>query len=45
MDFGATHAQRQPVARKVAVHREEESWHWCLDEQYWPITRPGGQRT
>ncbi|GGU40556.1 Y4yA family PLP-dependent enzyme [Streptomyces lavendofoliae] len=45
MDFGATHAQRQPVARKVAVHREGESWHWCLDEQYWPITRPGGPRT
>ncbi|MGI5355035.1 Y4yA family PLP-dependent enzyme [Streptomyces sp. CA-252508] len=45
MDFGATHAQQQPVARKVAVHREGESWHWCLDEQYWPITRPGGQRT
>lgn len=45
MDFGATHAQQQPVARKVAVHREGESWNWCLDEQYWPITRPGGQRT
>ncbi|QGV80782.1 Y4yA family PLP-dependent enzyme [Streptomyces ficellus] len=45
MDFGATHAQRQPVARRVAVEREGESWHWCLDEQYWPITRPGGQRT
>ncbi|MFF8292427.1 Y4yA family PLP-dependent enzyme [Streptomyces sp. NPDC016309] len=45
MDFGATHAQRQPVARKVAVHREGGSWHWCLDEQYWPITRPGGPRT
>ncbi|WP_079277427.1 Y4yA family PLP-dependent enzyme [Streptomyces sp. CB03234] len=45
MDFGATHAQRQPVARKIAVHEEGESWHWCLDEQYWPITRPGGQRT
>ncbi|GAA2476748.1 Y4yA family PLP-dependent enzyme [Streptomyces gobitricini] len=45
MDFGATHAQRQPVARKVAVHREGGAWHWCLDEQYWPITRPGRQRT
>lgn len=45
MDFGATHAQRQPLARKVAVFHEEGSWHWCLDEQYWPITRPGGERT
>jgi diaminopimelate decarboxylase len=45
MDFGATHAQQQPVARKVAVHQEGESWNGCLDERYWPITRPGGQRT
>ncbi|MFG3505952.1 Y4yA family PLP-dependent enzyme [Streptomyces sp. NPDC047821] len=45
MDFGATRAQRQPLARRVAVFEEEGSWHWCLDEQYWPITRPGGPRT
>ncbi|MFJ9413588.1 Y4yA family PLP-dependent enzyme [Streptomyces sp. NPDC101227] len=44
MDFGATHAQQQPVARKVAVHRDAGSWRWCLDEQYWPITSPGGQQ-
>jgi diaminopimelate decarboxylase len=44
MDFGATHAQRQPPARKVAVHREAGHWRWCLDEQYWPITRSGGPR-
>ncbi|MFJ8648603.1 Y4yA family PLP-dependent enzyme [Streptomyces sp. NPDC093546] len=43
MDFGATRAQQQPVARKVAVHRADDgSWHWCLDEQYWPHTPPGG---
>ncbi|UQA97253.1 Y4yA family PLP-dependent enzyme [Streptomyces halobius] len=44
MDFSATHAQQQPVARKVAVHRDGGSWRWCLDEQYWPIIRPGGQQ-
>lgn len=42
MDFSATHAQQQPVARKVAVRKEAGTWHWCLDEQYWPITHPGG---
>lgn len=45
MDFSADEAQQQPVARKVAVWqdgpaddtgREDASWHWCLDEQYWP---------
>ncbi|MFD0318613.1 Y4yA family PLP-dependent enzyme [Streptomyces flavalbus] len=42
MDFHAHHAQRQPLARTVAVEREEESWRWRLDEDYWPITHPGG---
>ncbi|WAU82026.1 Y4yA family PLP-dependent enzyme [Streptomyces sp. Qhu-G9] len=42
MDFHAHHAQRQPVARTVAVVRDGASWGWCLDEDYWPITRPGG---
>ncbi|WP_420707569.1 Y4yA family PLP-dependent enzyme [Streptomyces sp. NRRL S-1022] len=42
MDFHAHHAQRQPVARTVAVVREGDSWRWCLDEEYWPITHPGG---
>ncbi|MFF4496963.1 type III PLP-dependent enzyme domain-containing protein [Streptomyces sp. NPDC001546] len=42
MDFGATRAQGQPLARKVAVHREGDGdWQWCLDEQYWPLTRTG----
>ncbi|MFH8347348.1 Y4yA family PLP-dependent enzyme [Streptomyces sp. NPDC018045] len=45
MDFSADEAQQQPVARKVAVWQEgpadaagqeDASWHWCLDEQYWP---------
>jgi diaminopimelate decarboxylase len=45
MDFHATLAQRQPVARKVAVWQDGDGgWHWCLDEQYWPITPPGGSR-
>ncbi|WP_320781806.1 Y4yA family PLP-dependent enzyme [Streptomyces sp. CRN 30] len=42
MDFHAHHAQRQPVARTVAAEREGESWRWCLDEDYWPITHPQG---
>ncbi|MCX4545753.1 Y4yA family PLP-dependent enzyme [Streptomyces sp. NBC_01565] len=49
MDFGATRAQQQPVARKVAVRQEGDAWSWCLDEEYWPIeeyrpiTDSGGQ--
>lgn len=42
MDFSATHAQAQPVARKVAAWEEDGSWRWCLDEQYWPLTPSGG---
>ncbi|KAK1183577.1 Y4yA family PLP-dependent enzyme [Streptomyces sp. NBS 14/10] len=44
MDFHATRAQRQPVARKVAVWQDRAGWRWCLDEEYWPITPPGGQQ-
>ncbi|MFI6033476.1 Y4yA family PLP-dependent enzyme [Streptomyces sp. NPDC051315] len=42
MDFHATRAQRQPVARKVAAWQEGGTWHWCLDDQYWPTTSMGG---
>ncbi|CAM5729095.1 Y4yA family PLP-dependent enzyme [Streptomyces fumanus] len=42
MDFHAHRAQRQPVARTVAVVRDGGSWRWCLDEEYWPTTHPGG---
>ncbi|WP_373302127.1 Y4yA family PLP-dependent enzyme [Streptomyces griseoviridis] len=42
MDFHAHRAQRQPVARTVAAVREGGSWRWCLDEDYWPISHPGG---
>lgn len=42
MDFHAHSAQRQPLARTVAVTRDGGSWRWCPDEEYWPITRPGG---
>ncbi|GIF06658.1 type III PLP-dependent enzyme domain-containing protein [Actinoplanes siamensis] len=37
MDFNATHAMHQPVARKVAVYRSGGARRWCLDEQYWPV--------
>ncbi len=49
MDFSATSAQQQPVARKVAVRQEGGAWRWCLDDEYWPIeeyrpiTDSGGQ--
>ncbi|MEU7410212.1 Y4yA family PLP-dependent enzyme [Streptomyces sp. NPDC042638] len=43
MDFRAHQAQRQPMARTVAVTRQGGSWRWCLDEEYWPITHPGEQ--
>ncbi|WP_267245395.1 Y4yA family PLP-dependent enzyme [Streptomyces sp. PR69] len=44
MDFGATRAQRQPLARRVAVWQEPGArgtggWQWRLDQEYWPITR------
>ncbi|MCB5178374.1 Y4yA family PLP-dependent enzyme [Streptomyces antimicrobicus] len=42
MDFTATRAQRQPVARKIAAGEEGGTWRWCLDEQYWPVTSDGG---
>ncbi|MEU4928660.1 Y4yA family PLP-dependent enzyme [Streptomyces yokosukanensis] len=41
MDFHATRAQRQPVARKVAAWQEDGAWRWCLDDQYWPTTSGG----
>ncbi|GAA2888376.1 diaminopimelate decarboxylase [Actinoplanes cyaneus] len=37
MDFSATHALHQPIARKVAVYRSGGKRRWCLDEQYWPV--------
>ena len=37
MDFSATRALRQPIGRKVALHRAGGAWRWCLDEQYWPV--------
>jgi diaminopimelate decarboxylase len=43
MDFHAHSAQRQPIARTVAVVQDGGSWRWCLDDEYWPITRPGEQ--
>ncbi|WP_430781505.1 Y4yA family PLP-dependent enzyme [Actinoplanes sp. G11-F43] len=38
MDFGAGGALMQPTARTVAAFRSGETWQWCLDEQYWPVT-------
>jgi diaminopimelate decarboxylase len=37
MDFSATRALRQPLARTVAMYRDHGAWRWCLDEQYWPV--------
>jgi diaminopimelate decarboxylase len=42
MDFHATRAQHQPVARKVAAWQEGGTWRWCMDDQYWPTTPVGG---
>ncbi|MFI2376264.1 Y4yA family PLP-dependent enzyme [Streptomyces sp. NPDC018964] len=42
MDFHAHHAQRQPVARTVAVTEEGGVRRWCPDEDYWPLTHPQG---
>ncbi len=42
MDFHAHRAQRQPLARTVAVTREGGGWRWCPDEDYWPLTDPQG---
>lgn len=40
MDFNADHALHQPVARTVALTHDEGTWHWSLDEQYWPAPPP-----
>ncbi|SCD26876.1 diaminopimelate decarboxylase [Streptomyces sp. BpilaLS-43] len=40
MDFHAHHAQRQPVARTVAVTQDAGTWRWCPDEDYWPLIHP-----
>ncbi|MEU0303036.1 Y4yA family PLP-dependent enzyme [Streptomyces sp. NPDC006175] len=37
MDFNAHHAQRRPLARKVAAFRGPDGWQWRLDDQYWPL--------
>ncbi|MGW4490839.1 alanine racemase [Streptomyces sp. NPDC004376] len=42
MDFRANRAQRRPIARAVAVERTADTWRWCPDEDYWPITHPEG---
>ncbi|GAA4798811.1 Y4yA family PLP-dependent enzyme [Streptomyces ziwulingensis] len=42
MDFHAHHAQRQPLARTVAVEADGGDWRWCPDEDYWPLAHPGG---
>ncbi|MGW3513238.1 Y4yA family PLP-dependent enzyme [Streptomyces sp. NPDC000994] len=46
MDFHATRAQNQPVARKVAAWQEgpDSAWRWCLDKEYWPRSAPGGEQ-
>ncbi|GKQ37577.1 Y4yA family PLP-dependent enzyme [Streptomyces sp. A012304] len=44
MDFHATRAQLQPVARKVAAWQEGGAWRWCLDDQYWPTASMGGAK-
>ncbi|MDX3836055.1 Y4yA family PLP-dependent enzyme [Streptomyces europaeiscabiei] len=41
MDFAATPAQQQPMARKVAVYEENGHPRWCLDEEYWPLDLTG----
>ncbi|WP_212908877.1 alanine racemase [Streptomyces sp. TS71-3] len=42
MDFHATGAQLQPLARTAAVWQEAGGWRWCLDDQYWPTTPSKG---
>ncbi|MBU2663413.1 Y4yA family PLP-dependent enzyme [Actinoplanes bogorensis] len=37
MDFSATRALHQSIARTVAVSRRANRWTWCLDDQYWPV--------
>jgi diaminopimelate decarboxylase len=36
MDFSASEAIMQPIARKVAVFRGNKSFGWALDENYYP---------
>ncbi len=37
MDFSADHALAQPVARVVALTRDDAHWTWRLDDGHWPV--------
>lgn len=37
MDFSASEAIMHPIARKVAIYREDTRNNWCLDEHYYPV--------
>jgi diaminopimelate decarboxylase len=37
MDFSATQALFQPIARTVAAVQKSGGWRWYLDDEYWPI--------
>lgn len=39
MDFSASESIMQPIARKVAVTRDDTRLRWCLDDCYWPYGR------
>lgn len=39
MDFSASEAIMNPVARKVAIKQHNEKLHWCLDEYYSPFEK------
>jgi diaminopimelate decarboxylase len=44
MDFHASRSQRHPAAKKIAAWTVGGTWHWCLDEAYWPLAHHGDHR-
>lgn len=43
MDFSATEAIMNPIARKVAIKRDSGRFRWFLDECYWPFERESSE--
>lgn len=37
MDFAESHTLQQSIAKKVAITRTDESFSWCLDDNYEPL--------
>lgn len=37
MDFSESETLMQPLARKIALWSQDDTWNWALDEKYMPV--------